>query len=188
LRLDAYDNRGFCRGRSIWIEALWLLAQSIFIRSQMPGSAHRVLILRMFGARIGSGVKIKSGVRVKFPWRLAIGDHSWIGEDVWIDNLADVEIGAHCCISQGVYLCTGNHNWALVGFDLRIAPVRICNGVWVAARAVIAPGATIGEGGVLTLGAVATHSLPPWSISAGNPAKPISMRSRPSSPLSTIHS
>ncbi len=179
MRLDAYDNRSFSRGRRLWIEALWLLAQWMFVRSQIPGSTHRLLILRMFGARIGSGVKIRPGLRVKFPWRLMIGNHAWIGEDVWIDNLADVAIGAHCCISQGAYLCTGNHDWTAVGFNLRIAPICICDSAWVAARTVVAPGVTIGEGSVLALGSVATRSLQPWSINTGNPATPVGARPRP---------
>jgi len=68
------------------------------------------MILRWFGAKIGQGVRIKTGVRVKFPWRLIIQDFVWIGEDAWLDNLDLITIESHCCISQGVYLCTGNHD------------------------------------------------------------------------------
>lgn len=49
---------------------------------------------------------IKLGVRVKYPWRLWIGDHAWIGEDVWINNLAEVSVAAHACLSEGPYLFT----------------------------------------------------------------------------------
>ena len=75
-----------------------MLVQWLLISSRLPGSAHRRLILRLFGARVGRGVVVKPGARIKFPWRLSIGDHSWIGEDAWIDNLAPVAIGADCCL------------------------------------------------------------------------------------------
>ena len=181
MRLDAYHNRSFSRGKPAWLEALWIFAQWAFLRSQIPGSPQRRLILRMFGARIGRGVTIKPGVRVKFPWRLTIGDHSWIGEDVWIDNLAAVAIGSHCCISQGAYLCSGNHDWAAVAFDLRAEPIRICDSVWIGARSVVAPGVTIGEGSILALGSIATRTTPAWTINSGNPAKPVRSRRQSSS-------
>jgi putative colanic acid biosynthesis acetyltransferase WcaF len=176
MRLDLFDNRTFSRARPAWVEAAWLVAQCLLIRSQLPGSAHRRIVLRLFGARIGKDVTIKPGVRVKFPWRLAVGDHSWLGEDAWIDNLADVTIGAHCCISQAAYLCTGNHDWTATSFNLRTAPIRICDGAWIAARSVVAPGVTVGEGSVLAIGSVATRNLHAWSINAGNPAKQIGPR------------
>jgi putative colanic acid biosynthesis acetyltransferase WcaF len=181
MRLDLYDNRTFRRAKPWWMEALWLIAQCLFVRSLIPGSAHRRVLLRLFGARIGKDVTIKPGVRVKFPWQLMVGDHSWIGEDVWIDNLAVVSIGAHCCMSQSVYLCTGNHDWTAVSFNLRTAPIRIDDGAWIAARAVIAPGVSVGEGSVLAIGSVATRDLDAWSINAGNPARRIGPRiERPS--------
>jgi putative colanic acid biosynthesis acetyltransferase WcaF len=115
-------------------------------------------------------VDIKPGVRIKFPWRLKIGDHSWIGEDVWIDNLAEVSIGSHCCISQGAYLCTGSHDWTKSSFDLIIRSIHLGDRSWIAARCVVGPGVRAGEGSVLALGSVATEDLAPWSIYTGSPA------------------
>jgi putative colanic acid biosynthesis acetyltransferase WcaF len=170
MRLDHYNTGSFTRGRSALVEALWLVTQALFVRSQLPGSRHRRVLLRAFGARVGAGVVIKPGVRVKFPWRLTIGDHAWLGEDVWIDNLANVSIGAHACISQGAYLCTGNHDWTSERFTLAAAPITIGDHAWVAAKAVVAPGVTMGEGAVLALGSVAIGHPDAWSIYAGNPA------------------
>ena len=168
--LRNFDNAGFDRGKSKIIEVLWLLLDAMLVRSRIPGSVHRRLILRAFGARIGKRVLLKPGVRVKFPWRLDIGDDSWVGEDVWIDNLARVQIGANCCLSQGVYICTGSHDWGEPNFDLIVKPVNIEDGAWLASRSVIGPGVLVGEGAVLTLGSVATSNLPPWGIYQGVPA------------------
>jgi putative colanic acid biosynthesis acetyltransferase WcaF len=124
---------------------------------------------------------MKPGVRVKFPWRLTLADDVWIGEDAWIDNLADVEIGANVCVSQGAYLCTGSHDWSVSTFDLITEPIRIEGGAWIAAKAVVGPGVTVGSGAVLTLGSMAFSDLEPWTIYAGTPARPIKARE-----LSTI--
>jgi putative colanic acid biosynthesis acetyltransferase WcaF len=113
---------------------------------------------------------------VKFPWRLAVGDHSWLGERVWIDNLGEVAIGTDCVLSQGVYLCTGSHDWSRESFDLIVKPIRIEDEVWVAARAMIGPGVEIGRGAVLTFGSVATQDLPAGWICAGHSALPIKPR------------
>ena len=168
--------REFCRGRSGFAEAAWLVAQALLLASPLPGSRLRVWLLKLFGARIGRHVTIKPGVRVKFPWRLQIGDHTWIGEDVWIDNLAEVEIGDHCCLSQGVYLCTGNHDWSRPSFDLVVRPIRIQSQSWLAARSVVGPGVTVREGAVLGLGSVAVHDLQAWHVHLGSPARPVRLR------------
>ena len=174
-RLDQYVP---CldRGRAYWVEVLWIIFQSLSFSSFLPGSRWRILLLRLFGARIGSGVVIKPGVRVKFPWRLTVGDYSWIGEHVWIDNLAQVSIGAHCCISQGAYLCTGSHDWRDPVFSLITQPIQIEDGAWIAAQAIVAPGVNIGMGAVLGLGSVATSNLDAGWIYLGVPAQPVKRR------------
>ncbi|MGD0076027.1 MAG: WcaF family extracellular polysaccharide biosynthesis acetyltransferase [Candidatus Binataceae bacterium] len=178
MRLDRFDTGSFSRGRPAWVEALWLLCQALLLNSWLPGSAYRVFLLRLFGAKIGGGVVIKPHVRVKFPWRLVIGDYSWIGEDAWIDNLAEVRIGSHCCLSQGVYLCTGSHDWASERFDLETSPITIGDHVWLGARTSVAPGVSIGDGAVLTMGSVATKSLSAWCIHSGAAAESSKPRCR----------
>ncbi len=175
-RLEGYTTPEFSRGRPAAVEALWMLVQWLLVSSRLPGSAHRRLLLRLFGARIGRGVVVKPGARVKFPWRLSIGDHSWIGEDVWIDNLGPVTIGADCCLSQGAYLCTGSHDWSRPSFDLLTKPIVVHDGAWIAARAVVGPGVTVGEGAVLGLGSTATRDLAPWQVHFGVPARPVAER------------
>lgn len=175
--LGAYTPpRNFTRGRPALVEALWIVVQAIFVSSFIPGSWHRRALLGLFGASIGKRVVLKPGIRVKFPWRLSIGDNSWIGEDAWIDNLAPVTIGKDCCVSQGAYLCTGSHDWSAPGFDLITRPITLEPGAWVAARATVGPGVTMGRGSVLGLGGVAPRDLEPWTVYAGFPAATIKQR------------
>ncbi len=170
--LSQFDNSWYSPGRSRLAQVLWFFLGLLLLRcSVLPSSALRRWLLRLFGATVGCGVVIKPGVRVKYPWRLSVGDHSWIGEDCWIDNLDDVNIGANVCISQGAYMCTGNHNWSDPAFALITEPITIQDGAWVGARAVVAPGVNLGRCAVAAAGSVVTKDIPAYEIHAGNPAR-----------------
>lgn len=176
VRLDQFDNRSFDRGRSRLVELLWLLVRGLVFNMPLPLSGPRCWVLRRFGAHVGTGVVMRSGVRIKFPWKLKIGDHSWIGESVWIDNLAPVSIGAHCCVSQGAYLCTGNHDWVSPRFDLRTDGIVLHDGGWIAAMARVGPGVTIGSEAIVGFGACAVRDVDAHAIVAGNPARVVGRR------------
>jgi putative colanic acid biosynthesis acetyltransferase WcaF len=176
IDLSRYEHT-YHPGRPAIVCALWFFIGLPLLRCfLLPSSGFRRWLLRLFGARIGSGVVIKPGVRVKYPWLLEAGDHCWIGEDCWIDNLSLVRLGSHVCVSQGVYFCTGNHDWSDPGFRLRAQPIRVDDGAWICARAFVGPGTEIGEGAVVAAGAVATKSVPPYAIHAGNPAELVGLR------------
>ncbi len=175
--LSQYTNSWYSPGRSRSLQGLWFLIGLPLLRaSWIPFSGLRRALLLLFGAKIGRGVIIKPGVRVKYPWNLETGDHCWIGEDVWIDNLAPVQIGANVCISQGAYLCTGNHDWSDPKFGLILSPIVILDGVWIGAKAVICPGAELGMGAVATAGCVVTKRLSAYTVYAGNPATALKPR------------
>ncbi len=179
MHLDNYSLGSYTPGAPYWKQLLWHFLGSPIVESNwLPISTLKVWVLRSFGASIGQQVRIKPGVRVKFPWRLTVGDCVWIGESTWIDNLAPVVLESHVCLSQGVYLCTGNHDWYHPNFKLIPAPIHIHESSWIAAKSVIGPGVTVGRGAVLTLGGVTGRSLEPMTIYAGNPAQPIKRRVR----------
>ncbi len=175
IDLSSFNNKRdstFTIGRPFLTQAAWFFAGLPILRSSVLSSSRaRVLLLRLFGAEIGEGAVIKPGVRVKFPWKLKIGNHSWLGEDCWIDNLAPVTLGNHVCLSQGVYLCTGSHDWSDPAFVLQSKPIRIGDGAWIAARAVLAPGTVVGQHAVIGLNSMASGDIPPFEIHVGNPAR-----------------
>lgn len=172
IQLARYDNAWYQPGRSNAWRALWLfLGLPLFRCSLLPSSTLRVAILRFFGSKVGCGVVIHSDVVVKYPWHLVIGDHCWIGEGVWIDNLTSVRLGKNVCLSQGVYLCTGNHDWSDPAFGLRVEPIQLFDGAWAAARSTLLPGAVLSEGAIAAAGCVLAGTVPPFEIFAGNPAR-----------------
>ena len=171
IRLGDYDNSWYSPGRSsAWRAAWFFLGAPIVSSSILPSSAVRVLLLRLFGAKIGQGVVIKPGVVVKYPWHLVIGDHCWLGERCWIDNLTTVRLGSNVCVSQEAYLCTGNHDWRDPAFGLMIAPIQLNDGAWAGARSILTPGTVLGQGAVAGAGSVVSGIVPDFEIYAGNPA------------------
>lgn len=170
--LSGFDNSWYKPGGSVLKRILWYFTNALFFKSSwfLAGSA-KVSMLRLFGAKVGKGLVIKPCVNIKYPWRLSIGDYCWLGENVWIDNLADVKIGNHVCISQGAMLLTGNHNYKVPSFDLMIGEIQLEDGAWIGAQTTVCPGITAGNHSVLSVGSVATSDLEPFWIYQGVPAE-----------------
>ncbi|WP_341495715.1 WcaF family extracellular polysaccharide biosynthesis acetyltransferase [Photobacterium damselae subsp. damselae] len=170
VNLKYYNNDWFRPGNKIQI-IIWMIVSYLIFRTSLPiPSKIKKSILILFGAKIGTGVIIKPSVHIKYPWNLNVGDYTWIGENVWIDNLVKVDIGSNCCISQGAYLLTGNHDYKKHTFDLIISEIKIKDGAWVGAKAIVSPGVTMGAQSLLTVGSVANKDLLDNSIYQGNPA------------------
>ena len=169
--LSRFENSFYDPGSTWVVRVLWFTIGLPLLRSAiLPSPQFRCRLLRLFGAQIGPAVVIKPSFRVKYPWNLKVGRNCWFGEDAWIDNLTTVSIGDNVCISQGAYLCTGNHDWSDPAFGLVVRPISVSDGAWVGARASLAPGVVIGKGSVVGLGAVVTKSVPEFEIHCGNPA------------------
>ncbi len=141
-------------GNNYFKNFFWYLINNLIISSFIPSSNLRKFLLSMFGAKIGDGVILKPKIYVKFPWKLKIGNNTWIGEKVWIDNIETVSIGDDCCVSQGVYFCTGNHDFKKETFDLIAEKIEVKNNSWIAAMAKIGPGVILNEGSFIKLGQV----------------------------------
>lgn len=170
-RLDQFDNSDYHSG-SWFARVLWMIVSGMFFQTLFPWpSSLKRLWLRVFGAKVGRGVVIKPRITIKYPWKLTVGDYCWIGENVWIDNLGQVAIGNHCCLSQGALLLCGNHNYKKTTFDLMVGDITLEDGVWIGARASVGPGVNCKSHSVLTMGSTATQNLEAWMIHQGNPAQ-----------------
>lgn len=103
-----------------------------------------------------------------------------------------LHIGDYVCIgAEAIILMGGNHthrtDWfSLYPFIEHIEEAYvgkgdtvIHDGAWIGIRATIMPGVTIGEGAVIASGAIVTKDVAPYTIVAGNPAKPVRQRFTP---------
>ena len=175
--LSRFSNDWFDEGASKFKWLLWFVANGLFVLNPtIPFNFVRVFVLKLFGAKIGKGVIIKHRVNVKFPWNLEVGDHCWIGEAVWIENQGKVKIGKSCCLSQGIVLMTGNHNYKKVTFDLIVKPITLEDGVWLGASSMVTQGVTCHSHAVLGVASVANTDLEGYTIYAGNPCQEVRKR------------
>jgi putative colanic acid biosynthesis acetyltransferase WcaF len=175
--LSQYDNAWYQPGGTAFKRLLWYFINVLFFRNGWnPLSSLKIKLLRLFGAKVGTGVMIKPNVNIKYPWLLEIGDHCWIGEGVWIDNLVPVRMGTHVCLSQGAMLLTGNHDYRRSTFDLIVKSILLEDGVWIGAKATVCPGVVGRTHAVLTAGSVANKEMEAYQIYQGNPA--VSIRQR----------
>ncbi len=175
--LSQYNNSWYRPGANTMVRGLWYITNILFFLNPLnPFSGLKCTLLRIFGAKIGKKVIIKPSVNIKYPWKLSIGDYSWIGEKVWIDNLDNVVIGSHCCISQGAMLLCGNHNYKKTTFDLSTKSIILEDGVWIGAQSAVCPGIICRSHAILAVCSVATSDLEAYSVYQGNPAQFIRKR------------
>lgn len=177
IDLSKYNNSSYTTGGSHIAVMIWYLINVLFFINPInPSSRLKIFLLRAFKADVGNHVVIKPRVNIKYPWNIVIGDYTWIGEAVWLDSLAKITIGRNVCISQGAYICTGNHDWADPAFGLIIKPILIEDGVWVGAKAIVLPGTNLSSHTVISAGSVISKKTEEYGIYSGNPARKIKMR------------
>lgn len=148
-----------------------------------PGQRRRQeYFTRRFG-RCGEGIVMLQGVRILVVENMRVGRNFALAAQVMINATGGFEAGDDVLIGPGTKIWTMNHRFDnperpvnQQGFEA--APVRIGNDVWIAAQCIILPGVTIGDHSVVGAGSVVTRDVPPWTVVAGNPAKPIRERPR----------
>jgi putative colanic acid biosynthesis acetyltransferase WcaF len=152
--------------------ALWQLSWGLLCRwTPPPLHAWRALVLRAWGAKLGARCHVYAGAIVWAPWQLVLADDACIADGAEIYNVAPVELGARAVVSQGAFLCTASHDHRSDAFPLTSAPIRLGVRAWVAARAIVLPGVTLGDGAVAGAGSVVTRDVPAHCTVAGNPAR-----------------
>ncbi len=109
---------------------------------------------------------------------ITIGDNVVINRNCYLDGRIGLEIWNNVNVSPEVYIISMEHDPDSPTFATRGGPVVIEDNVWVGARAIITPGVTLGEGAVIGAGAVVVHSVAPYRIAVGVPAREIRHRCR----------
>jgi len=155
---------------------LWAVATPLFRYSPRICFGWRRLLLRLFGATVGRNTHVYQSAIIYMPWNLTIGDYSSIGEWALIYNLGPITIGSKTTISQRVHLCAGTHDYSDPALPLLKPPIAIRDQAWICADAFVGPNITVGEGAIVGARAVVTKNVPPWTVVAGNPARPIKQR------------
>ena len=151
---------------------IWEIVQVTIFRFS-PRQMHywRLVLLRLFGAKINRSAKVYGTARIWAPWNLEMGAGAILGDRVDCYSVAPICIGAKAVASQDSCLCAATHDHRSDAFTLISKPIIIEGGAWVAARAFIGPGVRIGEGAVVGAAAVVFKDVLPETTMVGNPAK-----------------
>lgn len=144
----------------------------------------RRLCGKLMLSKCGKKVNIEHGAL--FSYKASLGDYSGIGVNSKIYGTC--AIGNYVMMGEDCTIITRNHRHDRTDIPMMQQefepekPVRIGNDVWIGDRVIILPGVEIGDGCIIGAGSVVTHSIPPYSIAAGVPAKVIKNRNITASP------
>jgi len=164
----------------------------------------RKKIYKLVFSKLGDNISFGKYIDFDSPTSIEIGNNASFGDYCFLSanggyiKIADevsfnrnVHINAsvggkiiienYCLIGPNVVFRTANHRFDSLKIPIRkqghtFSDIRICEDVWIGANVIILSGVTIGKGSVVAAGAVVTKDIPPFSISAGVPAKVIKKR------------
>jgi len=155
----------------------WRLVWAMAARWTPPSLRRwRLLILKMFGARVDKSATVYSSAVIWAPWNLEIHAFGCLGPRSNCYNIAKITIGRRAIVSQDAYLCTGTHDYRDATFPLFARPINVGAMAWVCARAFVGPGVNVGTGAVLGATASAFQDLDGWTVYSGNPAAAVGAR------------
>jgi len=161
-----------------------------FIARHLPGSdmpyslgakrIRRFLCKRIF-KKAGKNINIEHGAFFVSGRDIEIGDNSGLGLNCRITG--PLKIGSYVMMGPDVMIFTQNHRNDRLDIPMMLQtdpkkPVVIGDDVWIAARAIILPGVTIGKGAIIGAGAVVTKDVPEYAVVGGNPARVIRYRNQ----------
>lgn len=178
LVLQNYKNRhslGSKIARAVW-NIVWLSLARWTPEHSKVFNLWRITLVRMFGGKIGAHCVIKSSCEIWQPWKLTVGDYVALSEHVICYAVDKITIGHQTVISREAFLCCASHDVSSPIMELTYAPITIGSNAWIAARAIVMPGRTVGDGAVVAAGGVVVDDVAPWTIVGGNPAKFIKKR------------
>jgi acetyltransferase-like isoleucine patch superfamily enzyme len=125
--------------------------------------------------RVGDDFKVWSGHRKTLisGWgKIRFGDRCFVNVGSTIIAVEEIVVGDDVAFANEVYVMDSDSH-GVEGRPHKQAPVRIGDGCWIGARALILPGVTIGKRVLIAAGAVVTKDVPDDSLVAGNPARVI---------------
>ena len=131
--------------------------------------------------RIGEGTLLEPGCWLTLApeAEIEIGAGCFLNRNTMIAAQRRVSIGDHTMLANGCFVGDAQHRFddptlpiTWQGFTSK-GPVEIGANCWLGVNCVVASGVTIGERCVVGANSVVNADLPPGTVSAGAPAKPI---------------
>lgn len=158
---------------------LWMIVYKVlfqFIPHKL--NTFRIILLRLFGAKIGKKCFIHPKAMIYMPWNLEMGNRSAIDFNVMIYSLDKVIIGDFVSISYKVNINTASHDYTDPYFSLITKRVVIKSGAFVGKDSYISFGTIIEEMTVIGARSTVTKDMPDNYICFGHPCKPYKIRDK----------
>jgi acetyltransferase-like isoleucine patch superfamily enzyme len=117
---------------------------------------------------------------VRSPHYFELGDHVSIGKNFTCE--VDIRVGSHVLISSNVSIIGNDHPYNDRSITVYNAPrlddssVEIGSDVLIGFGTIIVGTVSVGDGCIVGAGSVVVRDLPPYTICAGVPAKPLKPR------------
>ncbi len=144
----------------------------------LPSRQIRSAYLKTYLAEVGAGTSVQMACRFLNGRKVHLGDRNVINFGCLFDGRHyQIRTGADVSIGPEATILTLGHDPQSPEFSDKGGDVIIGDRVWIAYRAIILPGVTIGEGAVVGAGSVVTKDVEPYTIVAGNPARFMKKRS-----------
>lgn len=152
-------------------DALWRIVEdTIFRHSFKCISCWRVMLLKLFGAKIGKRCYISNRAIFVKPWNLVMGNHSSIDDYVFIQNAADITFGNYVSVAKYVKFVTDGHDLTARTFKWIGSPIKIENGVFIGLGSYISKNVKIGQMAAIGANSFVLKDIPENTIAWGNPA------------------
>jgi len=152
------------------------------VRERFTRRRNRLLFSRCQGnERLILGPDVWWNFHLVHPERLSFGEGTVLNGECYINAQGGVRFGRFCHVGKGLTVYSSNHNHqseVTIPYDEQdvLKPVEVGDCVWIGANVSLLPGATIGAGAIVSMGAVVRGDVPRCAIVAGNPAKVVGSR------------
>jgi acetyltransferase-like isoleucine patch superfamily enzyme len=140
------------------------------------------------GVRLGDNVRLREHVWIQctsgldtLGKGLVIGDDTYVGPRCMLGAGGGIRIGANVTLGAAVDLLAENHGFSDADVLIREQGVTrqgiaLEDDVWIGNRGIVLDGVRVSRGAVVGAGSVVTKDVPPYTVVAGNPARPIGRR------------
>lgn len=120
---------------------------------KMSGSDYNIMLMRDRGINIGENCRMFTNISSTEPYLITIGDRVTVSSDV-----------TFCTHDNGIIKVIP-HKTDVVG------PITIGDDCFIGMHSILMLGVSLGDHCIVGAGSVVTHSFPPHTVIAGNPAR-----------------
>ena len=160
--------------KKVWHRCGELLFNMVI--TYVPSHVIRLNVLRALGATIGRDTWILRGTTVLWISGLTVGKGTNIGFRCMLDARGIITIGDNVVIASDTHFITAKHDIESPDFAAVLEPITVDDYAWIASRATLLCGTSVGRGAVVAAGSLINRDVPSMQVVGGVPAKPIGTR------------